>query len=195
MAWDDLGPALETVDGWVRLRFLLARTGSAFAGIHDRAVVTYGDPEAGGDSSSVQHLLINVHRIRGCERSFAAILPSYRLLVFCVLALFILPVAGGSEQSSSPAQPSPTLGPRGMGPAQAMFSGLSRPQRLAILGFLFILAGLPSSVMHMIRQSQQGFRTPPHRPEAYDMSTPPTGQQEPEAGQSPYNALPVADLR
>ena len=83
VAWDDPGPALETVDGWVCLRFLLVRSGSAFAGIHDRAVVTYGDPEAGGDSGSVQHLLINVHRIRGCERSFAAILPSYRLLALC----------------------------------------------------------------------------------------------------------------
>ena len=49
----------------------------AFAAILESgAVVTWGDPEAGGDSSQVQEQLRNVQHIQATAGGFAAILES-----------------------------------------------------------------------------------------------------------------------
>ena len=50
-------------------------SGGAFAAIlSDESVVTLGDADAGGDSSSVQEKLKNVQQIQGADCAFAAIL-------------------------------------------------------------------------------------------------------------------------
>ena len=52
-------------------------THHAFAAILESgAVVTWGDPEHGGDSSQVQEQLRNVQHIQATRRAFAAILES-----------------------------------------------------------------------------------------------------------------------
>ena len=46
----------------------------AFAAIlNDRSVVTWGHPDLGGDSRSVQHLLNNVRKIQATCNAFAAL--------------------------------------------------------------------------------------------------------------------------
>jgi alpha-tubulin suppressor-like RCC1 family protein len=53
----------------------IGATDSAFAAIlADGSVVTWGDPDFGGDSSQVQDQLKNVHQIQATESKFAAIL-------------------------------------------------------------------------------------------------------------------------
>ena len=53
----------------------ISGTDRAFAAIlADGSVVTWGDPNDGGDSSRVQDQLRNVQQISGTDRAFAAIL-------------------------------------------------------------------------------------------------------------------------
>ena len=54
-----------------------SRFGKAFAAIMgDGYLVTWGDPDCGGDSSSVQEQLRNVQRIQATDSAFAAVLDT-----------------------------------------------------------------------------------------------------------------------
>jgi hypothetical protein len=56
-------------------------TSGAFAAIlADGSVVTWGDPDYGGDSSEVEDQLQNVQQIQGTQNAFAAILADGSLV-------------------------------------------------------------------------------------------------------------------
>ena len=54
----------------------MAETAAFAAILESGAVVTWGDPDAGGDSSQVQEQLRNVQHIQATAHAFAAILQS-----------------------------------------------------------------------------------------------------------------------
>ena len=63
-----------------------SKCGKAFAAIMgDGSVVTWGDPEYGGDSSHVQEQLRNVQYIQAVEDVFAAVLEKWTVVTWVIL--------------------------------------------------------------------------------------------------------------
>ena len=68
-------------------------TSTAFAAIRgDGSVVTWGDVEAGGDSSSVQGQLKDVHQIQASSWAFAAILFDGSIVTWVMRTLVVIAV-------------------------------------------------------------------------------------------------------